>query len=206
MACYLGDHARLVTDKAAVVCAETGATLSYRELDDRSNRLAQYLHGLGLRRGERIAVILENNIRFFEIAWATLRSGLLLTTVNRHLTADGAAFIVNDCDARLVISSSAVGELAHGIAGQLTRCPHRLSMDGDLDGWGSYEQALATSTAEPLAEEWLGGAMLYSSGTTGRPKGVVRELPMRKVWEGLEPIRAAMISRFGWRATPSTCL
>ncbi|MCY1220326.1 crotonobetaine/carnitine-CoA ligase [compost metagenome] len=89
---YLGDFA--APQKAAVINAATGEQLSYRELDERSNRLAQFLYSSGLRRGDRVAVVLENHMRFFEIAWAALRSGLLLVAVNRYLTADECAAAV----------------------------------------------------------------------------------------------------------------
>src|SRR6218665_390067 len=160
---YLGDFAVLTPDKPAVINGTTGASLSYRELEERSNRFAQYLYALGLRRGERIAMLLENHLRCFEVAWAAFRSGLLLTAVNRYLTADEAAYIITDSDARVVVSSFA-----------MPACERRLMLDGTIPGWDSYEQAIAAASAARLADEWLGATMFYSSGTTGRPKGVVR--------------------------------
>src|SRR6218665_2198427 len=99
-----GASAALPREKPAVINGTTGASLSYRELEERSNRFAQYLYALGLRRGERIAMLLENHLRCFEVAWAAFRSGLLLTAVNRYLTADEAAYIITDSDARVVVS------------------------------------------------------------------------------------------------------
>ncbi|MCW5238364.1 acyl-CoA synthetase [Verminephrobacter eiseniae] len=171
---YLGDFAVLTPDKPAVINGTTGASLSYRELEERSNRFAQYLYALGLRRGERIAMLLENNLRCFEVAWAAFRSGLLLTAVNRYLTADEAAYIITDCDARVVVSSFAMRALAAQLSCAMPACERRLMLDGTIPGWDSYEQAIAAASAARLADEWLGATMFYSSGTTGRPKGVVR--------------------------------
>jgi len=83
---YPGQHAAKTPDKAATIHAGTGEALTYAELDARSNRLAQLLWSEGLRPGDHFAVFLENDLRYFEVAWAALRSGLYLTTVNRYLT------------------------------------------------------------------------------------------------------------------------
>ncbi len=120
---YIGDHARERPDHPAVVDTATGETLTYRELDDRSNRLAQLLHADGLRHGATVALFMENNIRFLEVAWAALRSGLYLTAVNRYLTAVEAAYIINDCDARVLISSAAKAEAAAELPARLPRLP-----------------------------------------------------------------------------------
>jgi len=186
---YPGHHARTTPDKPAVICARTGESLTYAELDARSNRLAQLLWAEGLRRGGHIAVFLENHLRYFEVAWAALRSGLYLTTVNRYLTAPEASYIVADCGARVLISSRAVHEAAAEIPDRAPECRRFLVVDGSPDGaadrFESYEAALADHPPEPLAEEPLGEFMLYSSGTTGRPKGISRPLPDRPVSRGL---------------------
>ena len=105
---YPGHHANTSPDKLAAIAAGTGESITYAELDARSNRLAQLLWAEGLRRGDHLAVFLENHLRYFEVAWAALRSGLYLTTVNRYLTAPEAGYIVDDCGARVLISSRAV--------------------------------------------------------------------------------------------------
>jgi len=181
---YLADHARLTPDKPAVIMAESGAVMTYAELNDRSNRLAQYLYAQGLRRGDHIAIFMENNIRFMEVCWAALRSGLYFTTVNRYLPADEAAYIVQDCGARVLVSSLARAETAGQMTDLIPDCPKRLMVDGVIPGWESYEDAIAAYPAEPLAEEFLGESMLYSSGTTGRPKGVLKPLPQMGPAEG----------------------
>ena len=184
-----GHHANSSPDKAAVIVAGTGDVLTYAELDARSNRLAQLLWAEGLRRGDHLAVFLENHLRYFEVAWAALRSGLYLTTVNRYLTAPEAGYIVDDCGAQVLVSSRVLHEAASEIPERAPGCRRFLVVDGPPEGasprFGSYEAAIAEHPPEPLAEEPLGEFMLYSSGTTGRPKGISRPLPNRPVSRGL---------------------
>ncbi|MBV9250278.1 MAG: acyl-CoA synthetase [Acetobacteraceae bacterium] len=181
---YIGDHARETPDKPALINSATGAALTFAELNERSNRLAQYLYAHGLRRGDNIALFMENNLRYMEIIWAALRSGLYITAVNRYLTTDEAAYIINDCDASVLVTSAARADVAQVLPESLTRCRHFLMTDGTANGWGSYESAIADYPPECLADEWLGDIMLYSSGTTGRPKGVKRPLQDMKLHEG----------------------
>ena len=199
--CYVGDHAVETPDKAAVIHGLTGEVLSYRELDERSNRLAQYLHSLGLGRGDRLALFMENHIRYLEICWAALRSGLLVVPISRFLTAVEADYIVNDSDAKVVISSFALRETAAELlARSAENASPRLSflmVGGTIDGWSSYEDTILRHPAQRLDEEWLGATMLYSSGTTGRPKGIIRAQPDRLVSEGPTPVRRETIAAYG---------
>jgi len=185
---YPGQHARTHPDKPAVIAARSGETITYAELDARSNRLAQLLWAEGLRPGDHLALFLENHLRYFEVAWAALRSGIFLTTVNRYLTEPEAAYIVDDCGARVLISSHTLRDVALGIPARAPGCGRCLMIDAPPGGDGAfddYETAVAQHAAEPLEEEPLGEFMLYSSGTTGRPKGVSRQLPNRPVSGGL---------------------
>lgn len=186
---FPGHYGLTAPDKAAAIHARTGDVLTYAELDARSNRLARLLWAEGLRRGDHVAVFLENHLRYFEVAWAALRSGLYLTTVNRYLTAPEAGYIADDCGAQVLISSRAVHEAASGIPARAPGCRRFLVIDGPPEGaadcFESYEAAIAEHPPEPLAEEPLGEFMLYSSGTTGRPKGISRPLPKRAVSRGL---------------------
>jgi len=198
---YLGDHARLTPEKPAAINGTTGEVLTYRELDERSNRFARYLHAQGLRRGDHLAMVLENNMRCFELCWAALRSGLMITPVNRFLTAPEAAYIIEDSNARVVVSSYAMRELAAELTGMMPTCRQRLMLDGTIDGWDSYEAATATYPAERVAEEWLGATMIYSSGTTGRPKGIIRAQPQGYVTEGSGSARRPQFDRYGFDAS-----
>ncbi len=195
---YLADHARLTPDKPAMISADTGQAVSFAELNERSNRLAQYLYDQGLRRGDHIAVLMENNLAFMEPVWAAFRSGLYVTTINRYLPPDEAAYIANDCGAKALITSYAKRETAAALLDLIPNCPIRLMVGGVIPGWDSYEEAVATGSPEPLAQEWMGDSMLYSSGTTGRPKGILRPLPDITPAEGFDARQ--MANRYGLSA------
>jgi fatty-acyl-CoA synthase len=173
---YVGEHARMSPDRPAFIHAGSGATISYRELDERSRRLAHLLRQRGLRRGGHMAVLMENNLRYMEVVWAALRSGLYLTAINRYLTAEEAAYIVTDSGAEALVTSFGMRELANGLAPLIPMCTTRLMTDGPVAGWERYEEAVASSPMQALEDDCLGDIMLYSSGTTGRPKGIKRPL------------------------------
>ena len=169
--------------KPAAINAVTGETVTYGELNERSNRLAQLLGARGLRRGDHIAVFMENNLRFFEVVWAAFRSGLYLTTVNRYLTAEEAGYIVDNCEAQALITSHHLAGVAAEVPRYAPRCHSWLMTDGVVEGYENYEAEIAQFPATNLADEPAGTFMLYSSGTTGRPKGIVRPLSDHKIHE-----------------------
>jgi long-chain acyl-CoA synthetase len=153
-----------------------GQMTTYKELDDRSAQLAQLLYARGLRRGGHIAILAENHVRYFEVYWAAMRSGLYLTAVNRYLKADEAAYLINDSGAVALITTAALTDVAGALLELSPQCTLRLMIDGVAPGFESYEASIAACAAEPLAHQPRGEVMLYSSGTTGRPKGIERPL------------------------------
>ncbi|SDE55685.1 acyl-CoA synthetase [Pseudonocardia oroxyli] len=176
---YPGTHAATTPDKPAVVMAGSGDALTFRELDEGSARLARYLHEQGLRRGDVVALVSENTPRVFEVYWAARRSGLYITLVNHHLSAPEAAYIVTDCGAKALIVSAGVAGLAAAIGDQV-QVPITIAFGGEIPGstaYTDYDTELAGVSAEPLPEQPRGADMLYSSGTTGRPKGIKPTLP-----------------------------
>ena len=180
---YPGAHAATSPDKPAVVMASTGETVTYRELDERSNRLARLLRARGLKQGDSIAIFMDNNARYLEVAWAAQRSGLYYTAVSSKLSPEEVAYIVGDCGARAFISSTALAKTAVDTLPHIPGAAIRLMVGGEAEGFESYESAVAEHPAEPLPEQVEGADMLYSSGTTGRPKGVKVPLPGTPVGE-----------------------
>ncbi len=174
---YPGVHAEKHPDKAAYVLAESGRVVSYRELNDRSNQGAQLFRRLGLRRGDHVALCMENNEHFHQVCWAAQRAGLYYTTVSSRLTAPEVAYVVDDCDAKVLVTSAALREVAEGLAGQCPKLVARFMVNGTAPSFESWEAATAAQPAAPIADECEGAPMLYSSGTTGRPKGVKHPLP-----------------------------
>ncbi len=165
-------HARQTPDKCAYRMAGSGLTVSYRELDEGSNRLAHFFRSVGVGIGDRIALMLENHPRYFEICWAAQRAGIVYTAISSRLTAGEAAYIVDDCGAKVFITSMALAGQAAELRGRTPKVQTRLMLDGTIDGYQAYEVTVAGCPAERIADESAGGDMLYSSGTTGRPKGV----------------------------------
>src|SRR5665213_1588389 len=119
---YLPDYAAATPDKPAMISADTGEILTFGELNAQSNRLAQLLYARGLRRGDHLAVLMENNLHFMTPVWAGFRSGHYVTTVNRYLPADEAAYIVGDCGAAAIVTSYEKRETAAGLAGRIPNC------------------------------------------------------------------------------------
>jgi fatty-acyl-CoA synthase len=181
---YPGHWARVKGAHAAVVNAVTGDTLTWRELDERSNQVAHLLRKVGLTTGDHIALLMDNHLQYFEVAWAAFRSGLYITCVNRYLTAEEVAYIVDDSGARAIVASAAVCDPSR-LAPLIAKCPNRLLARGQSTGWTSYEQARDRQSMRPLADQPMGDSMLYSSGTTGRPKGIKRPLTGKSVEEGI---------------------
>ena len=173
---YPGHWATVFPDKPAVIDAATGAVRTYGELNDRSNQLAQLMWARGLRRGDHVSILMENHIAYFDVVWAAMRSGLYLTTVNRYLTGEEAGYIVDNSESKVLVTSRALAEAASEIKPHAPQCATYLMVDGAIDGFEDFDAAIGAYPAEPLAEEPAGSFMLYSSGTTGRPKGILRPL------------------------------
>jgi acyl-CoA synthetase (AMP-forming)/AMP-acid ligase II len=174
---YPAVHAAKTPDKVAYQMLESGRQVTYRELEERSNQGAQLLRSLGLRRGDHVAICMENNEHYFPVCWAAQRAGLYYTTISSRLTPPEVEYIVDDCGAKVLVASLAKRELAEALR---ERCPAlvgRFLVDGTAAGFGSWAEASACFPATPIADESEGAPMLYSSGTTGRPKGVKHPLP-----------------------------
>ena len=164
-------HVQSMPDKPAIVMASTGETLTYRQLEDRSNQGAQLFRKLGLTPGDAIAIFMENDIRFLEICWAAQRAGLYYTCISSRLTVGEVEYIAKDCSAKIFITGHTLGKTAAELAPLLTGVK-LLMIGGTIAGYESYEEAAGAMPVSRIADEVAGADMLYSSGTTGRPKGV----------------------------------
>ncbi|MEO7854626.1 MAG: AMP-binding protein, partial [Rubrivivax sp.] len=177
---YPGQYATRHPDRPAFIMANTGEAVSYREFEARSNRLAHLLRAQGLKRLDHYAVFMENNNRFLESCSAGYRAGLYFTCINSYLTAEELAYIVNNSESKLLITSRAKLSV---VAEALKSCPEvRMCLvvaggNGLAAPFEDFATATAAHPSTPIADPALGSSMLYSSGTTGQPKGILRPLP-----------------------------
>ncbi len=199
---YPGAHALTHPDKPAVIMAGTGRTVTFAELDERSNRLARWWHAAGLRPGDCVAMLLTNVAEVLEIYWAAMRSGLYVTAINCNLSPDEAAYIVQDSGTRSLLVGADLADLGAQVLRRVPGVGLRLAVGGDLPGFDSHAAALAASDPAPLEHEPRGADMLYSSGTTGRPKGIKPPLPGTLVAE--DPGTVAGLAAALWNFDPDT--
>lgn len=166
-------------DKPAVILHPSGTVISFDELEARANRLAHRFRQAGLREGDTVAILMENNEHMHAVMWAARRSGLYYVPINTHLTPAEAAYIVDNSSAKAIIGSAALRDTCAGLAEHLPGgLPGLLLLaDGDLPGWERYPECVAGQPDTPIADEIEGDLLQYSSGTTGRPKGIKRQLP-----------------------------
>ena len=181
---YVGDRWARHPDRLAFVMASSGVGVTYAELERRTNRLAHLLRVQGLKRLDHYAIFMENNDRYLECNGAGERTGLYYTCVNSYLNADELAYIVDNSESQLLITSLSKLPVARAAMAQCPRVRLCLVVGGGEAvralgdaRFADYEAATAPHPDTPVADEWLGAAMLYSSGTTGRPKGILRPLP-----------------------------
>ncbi|MET0143277.1 MAG: acyl-CoA synthetase [Ilumatobacteraceae bacterium] len=168
----------------AVIMASGGQRRSFAELDRRSKNLAATLQARGIGRGGHVAVLLANQPEFFDVAWATQRSGLYLTPVNWHLAPAEAGYIIEDSGAQALITSVEFGPLMTELAESLTNVEVKLVAGGELEGFDPFEDAVADTGLPAVDPELEGAWMFYSSGTTGRPKGIEPPLTLEPFGTG----------------------
>jgi acyl-CoA synthetase (AMP-forming)/AMP-acid ligase II len=196
---YPGAHAQTTPERPAVVMGSSGEVVTYGQLDAEANQVSRLFRSLGLQPGDHVAFCLENHPRYFALAWGAHYAGLYYTAMSSRLTTEEMAYIIEDCGARAFVTSAykrdqaaelvASGALHDGVALYM--------LGGSADGYEPWDEALAAHPPTPLDEERVEGRdMLYSSGTTGRPKGV--EVPLPGVALGSpDPMFALVTALFG---------
>ena len=175
------DFALTTPDKAAIIMGSTGEVITYRQLDEAAIRLSNVLRDAGLNPGDHVALCLENHPRYLEILWGCHYAGLIYTACSSRLTSAELTYVLNDCAAKAFITSHYKADQALDIIDTIPNVHLRLMLDGTIDGYDSFEQTIAAASVTPLSDMVDGTDMLYSSGTTGMPKGIAKPLPMSPI-------------------------
>ena len=194
---YPGYFAQQAPERPAVVNTATGQTVTYGELDADSSRIARAMAELGLQKGDRFSLMMENHVDFFKFGWAAFRAGFYITAINRFLTAPEASYIVENSQSKVLVASANLESSAQLVAACESFCPHRFSWGGEVAGCDPFEPVVAAQPGDTLPPDGpRGDAMLYSSGSTGRPKGVRRPLTEATIAEGMITTQGMMMFGF----------
>jgi long-chain acyl-CoA synthetase len=192
-------HAAQSPQKVAQTMAGSGDTVTFAELVKRSRQVAHLLRGNGVRPGETVAILLENHARFLEITWAAQRAGLRYTAVSTRLTASEIGYILRDSGARALFTSETYLQDARRALTDAPDVGLVVSVDGPAGGFGDYLELVDSQPHTPAEAEGEGVDLLYSSGTTGRPKGVEANLSLAPL--GTPPGAVALLqSLYGFDA------
>ena len=197
---YGGDYAKMHPDRPAFVMAASGEAVSYQEYEARCNRLAHLLRDHGLNRLDHYSIFMENNDRYLECCGAGERSGLYYTCINSYLKDEELAYILNNSESRILITSAEklpVALEALKASPGIVKCLV-VNGEGNADNIVNFEQAVASYPDTPIEDECLGASMLYSSGTTGRPKGILRPLELRSPAEPM-PLHSFLLDLWHYR-------
>jgi long-chain acyl-CoA synthetase len=194
---FPGTHLDTQPDKPAVIMADSGWTQTFAELDAAANRLSRVFRAAGFQPGDHVAMCMENHPRYLEILWGCEYAGLIYTAASSRLTNDELSYIVNDCGARGFITSKYKSEQAAALIDSASDLELRLMVDGTIDGYESYESTVEAQSPEALPDRVAGTDMLYSSGTTGRPKGVMPAFEAQPIEERVTPVAAMLQILFG---------
>jgi long-chain acyl-CoA synthetase len=193
---HISATAQVTPDKPAIIMANSGEVVSYRELDECSNRVAHLFRSLGLQRGDHVGMMIENDRQFMEIAQGAMRSGIIFTPISTHLRADETRYILENCNAKLFVGSNKLSAVAQELMGVVPEIEHYYMINGAVAGFQSWEEAVTSMPCTPIDDESVGTPMLYSSGTTGQPKGVLSMNAMVDINE-VHPNLAAFAAVFG---------
>ncbi len=169
---YPSEYAKSSPRRIAYKMCHTGETVTFHELESRSNQGAHLLRTCGLATGDHIVILMENNRHFIEVCYSADRSGLYYTTASTYFTEHEIEYIAKDCGAKCFVTSKAMAGVAARLLDRMPGVTHKLMVGGAIPGFESWEQACGAMPVHPIADEMQGLDMLYSSGTTGRPKGV----------------------------------
>ncbi|MDT5311306.1 MAG: long-chain acyl-CoA synthetase [Mycobacterium sp.] len=173
------DTAVATPDKPAVIMHPSGTVVTFGELEARANQLAHLFRAAGLVEGDAVAIMMENSEHMHAVMWAARRAGLYYVPINTHLTAAEVAYIIDNSSAKAIVGSGGLRDTLAGLDAELpSGLPAvLLIVDGELDGWRRYPECVADQPVTPVPDEIEGDLLQYSSGTTGRPKGIKRALP-----------------------------
>jgi fatty-acyl-CoA synthase len=192
----LGRNLPIRQNKSAIIMIG-GSEVTFDALEACSNQGAQLFRSLGLQSGDHIAILLENSEHFHQVCWAAHRSGLHYTPISIHLKTNEINHIINDCEATLLITSTWQRERGDIADADLDSVVHRFVIGKSDATMGSWNDAIAEMPTDPIPDEILGRDLIYSSGTTGLPKGIQRKLPTHKFGDP-EPIERQLAEQLGF--------
>ena len=196
---YPGDFVHTAPDRPAIIHASTGKVTTFAELHTAALRLANVLRAAGIGAGDHVAICMENHERYLEVIWGCHYAGTIYTACSSRLTKDELAYIINDCKAKAFITSKYKADQAAEVASDIPGAALRLMLDGTIPGYDSFESIVDSAPTDEIPGAVDGMDMLYSSGTTGMPKGITRAFPGTPLGEAAGVGAALTMGLFGFR-------